>query len=104
MKWRFFNSKSEQCYDPAVPVSTRRELLQADLRTYGEDELAARILTVSDADLKKIGEVADSYLYAPGKPPLLAKVVALAAVEVLEGASRPLKRNRRRLKGIYPGM
>ncbi len=104
MKWRFFNSKIEQCYDPAVPVSTSRELLQADLRTYGEDELAARILTVSDADLKKIGEVADSYLYAPGKPPLLAKVVALAAVEVLEGASRPLKRNRRRLKGIYPGM
>jgi hypothetical protein len=25
-------------------------------------------------------------------------------IEVLEEASRPLKRNRRRLKGIYPGM
>jgi hypothetical protein len=88
----------------AVPVSTSRELLQANLRTYGEDELAACILTLSDAEMNKIGEVADHYLYAPGKPPLLAKVVALAAVEVLEGASRPLKRNRRRLKGIYPGM
>jgi hypothetical protein len=87
-----------------MPVSTSRELLQADLRTYGEDELAARILTLSDAEMKQIGEVADRFLYAPGKPPLLAKVVALAAVEVLEGVGRQLKRKRRRLKGIYPGM
>jgi hypothetical protein len=84
-------AKSEQCYDPSVPVSATRELLQADLRTYGEDELAARIPTLSEAEMQRIGEVADHYLYAPQKPPLLAKAVALAAVEVLEGASTSSK-------------
>ena len=86
-----------------MPVSTTRELLQADLRTYGEDELAARVPTLGEAEMRTIAEAADRYLYTPERP-LLAKAVALAAVEVLEGASRPLKRNRRRLKGTYPGM
>jgi hypothetical protein len=86
-----------------VPVCVRRELLEANLRTYGEDELAARISTLSDAEMQKIGEVADRYLYTPERP-LIAKAVAMATVEVLEGAGRPLKRARRRLKGIYPGM
>jgi hypothetical protein len=78
-------------------------LLQADLRTYGEDELAAQIPTLSEAEMQRIGEVADRYLYAPERP-LIAKALALAAIEVLEGAGRPMKRNRRRLKGLYPGM
>jgi len=86
-----------------VSVSVSRELLEADLRTYGEDELAARIPSLSEAEIQRIGEVADRYLYTPERP-LIAKAVALATVNVLEGASRPLKRNRRRLKGIYPGM
>ena len=86
-----------------MSVSVSRELLEADLRTYGEDELAARIPSLSEAEIQRIGEVADRYLYTPERP-LIAKAVALATVNVLEGASRPLKRNRRRLKGIYPGM
>lgn len=50
------------------PVSARRELLQADLRTYGEDELAARIVTLSEAEMQRIGEVADHYLYLQKAP------------------------------------
>jgi hypothetical protein len=34
---------------------------------------------------------------------LIGKALALAAVDVLEGASRDLRWKRRRLKGIYPG-
>ena len=103
MKGDFATVKSEQCYAGSVPVSVRRELLEANLRTYGEDELAARISTLTEAEMQRIGEVADRYLYTPERP-LIAKAVALATIEVLEGAGRPLKRSRRRLKGIYPGM
>ena len=34
---------------------------------------------------------------------LLAKATSLAALEVIEGRPRDLKRKNRRLKGIYPG-
>lgn len=87
--------------DASSFVSTSRELLQADLRTYGEEELASRVPYLDDAAMRRIGEVALPHA-CTGM--LIAKALALAAVEVLEGASRPLKRGRRRLKGIYPGL
>jgi hypothetical protein len=34
---------------------------------------------------------------------MLSKAKSMAAVEVIEGASRPLKRNRRRLKRCFNG-
>lgn len=86
-----------------MPVSVKRELLEANLRTYGEDELAARISTLSEAEMQRIAEVADRHLYTPERP-IIDKAVAMAAVEVLEGVSRALKRTRRRLKGIYQAM
>lgn len=83
-------------------ISVSRELFQTDLRTYGEEELALRVPALTDAEMQQIGEAAGRNATTGGVP-LIAKALALAAVEVLEGKSRPLKRNRRRLKGIYPG-
>jgi hypothetical protein len=84
-----------------VPVRTDRASLAVDLRSYGEDELAARVDGMSDEDLVRVFERADHYL-ALDESGLIAKGLALAAVEVLEGAARPLRRKRRRLKGVYP--
>jgi len=38
------------------------------IRTYGEDELAARILTLSEAEMRRIGEVADRSFTRPKSP------------------------------------
>ena len=39
-------------------ISFSRELLQVDLRTYGEEDLALRVPTLTDAEMKNIGEIA----------------------------------------------
>ena len=83
-------------------ISISRELLQINLRTYGEETLAQRVPILSDDEMREIGEVAGRHATTGGVR-LIDKAVTLAAVEVLEGANRPLKRSRRRLKGIYPG-
>ena len=83
-------------------ISVSRGLLQTHLCTYGEEELALRVPVLTDAEMEKIGEAAGRNATTGGVP-LIAKALALAAVEVLEGKARPLKRNRRRLKGMYPG-
>jgi hypothetical protein len=83
-------------------ISVSRELLQINLRTYGEEALTLRVPNLSDAQMQKVGEVAGRYATTGGVH-LIDKALTLAAVEILEGASRPLKRSRRRLKGIYPG-
>lgn len=90
-------------------VIALRDTLAIDLRTYGEDDAADRVLSLSDEDLARIWERADHYVYsdehalASGRSMLIGKALALAAVDVLEGAPRELRWKRRRLKGIYPG-
>jgi hypothetical protein len=92
-----------------VPVIREPEFIAIDLRTYGEDEVAARVPTLTPEDLERIYERADHYLYSEayarpsGASPYLAWTVAMAAVEVMEGKQRPLRWKRRKLKGIYPG-
>jgi len=83
-------------------ISVSRELLQINLQTYGEEALALRVPNLSDAEMREIGVVAGRHATTGGVN-LIDKALTLAAVEILEGASRPLKRSRRRLKGIYPG-
>jgi hypothetical protein len=85
-----------------VPIHTTRDSLALDLRSYGEDDLAARIRTLPEADLERIFDRADHYVYGDGGG-LLAKALAQSAVEVIEGAPRDLKRARRRIRGVYPG-
>jgi hypothetical protein len=89
-------------------VWTERSSLAVDLWRYGEDELWKRVLTLPDRTMRQIGERADYYLlHGPttdaGKSMLIAQALALAAVEVLEGAARPLKRMRRRPEKEFPG-
>ncbi len=87
----------------------QRDLLAIDLRTYGENELADQVPSLSDEVLRRIWERGDHYLYSrdnalpSGASMLIAKAAALAAVDVLEGAPRDLRWKRRKLKGIYPG-
>jgi hypothetical protein len=58
--------------------------------------------------MEAIGERAAQHLYygearPSGDSMLIAKALALAAVEVLEGAERPLRRERRRPERDFPG-
>lgn len=90
-------------------VWTERASLAEDLWRYGEDDHWKRVLTVSDRTMKAIGERAsDLLLYGPSLPSgdsmLISKTLALAAVEVLEGQSRELRRERRRPQRDFPGL
>jgi hypothetical protein len=84
-------------------------MLAVDLRTYGEDELARRVARMSLPELQPVYERASHYLLSDefarpsGASPLMSWCLAMAAVEILEGAPRPLRWKRRKLKGIYPG-
>jgi len=71
-----------------------RESLQRVLRSYGEDEVAAVIANLPDEQWRKIGSLAFDYVCRPSSG-LLAKALALAAVEVVEGTPRDLRRKRR---------
>lgn len=66
-----------------------------DLKDYGEDDVAAKIPGLSESDLTRIGEIAFDHSLTGM---LLAKAIALAAVEVVEGHPRELKRKRRRFR------
>ena len=93
----------------AVAVVTSPEMLAIDLRTYGEDDAAGQIEKLSESELEQIFERADHYLYGPkystrsGASPYPAWALSMAAVEFIEGRPRPLRRKRRKLRGIYPG-
>jgi hypothetical protein len=93
-------------------VTDERSLLQISLRSYGEEELALRVFQLSDAEMRRIGEVAKQHFAALGGPlnargpsdrltRTYSKAESLAAIEVMEGTRRPLKRKRRNLKGIF---
>ena len=90
-------------------LSTTPQLLAIHLRTYGEDEIAARIASLDSATLERIFERAGEYAFSAefarpsGAGMLLAEALARAAVKVVEGSARPLRWKRRKLKGIYPG-
>jgi hypothetical protein len=90
-------------------INTSREALTLALRSHGEDDCAGLVATLTDEQFRTIGERAGWYvLNAPSGRPgggtiVLDTALALAAVEVVEGAGRELRWKRRRLKGIYPG-
>jgi hypothetical protein len=74
-------------------VNAPRENLVAALQSYGEDDAAGKIADLPDADHQRIAEIA--FVHACTGM-LLAKALSLAAVEVIEGRPRPLRRNRRK--------
>ena len=84
-------------------ISVKPDLLAVELRTYGEDDLALRVASHGEEDMKRIGERAgELVLTVPNG--LLAAALVRAAIEVLEGVAREPRWKRRRLKGIYPGV
>jgi hypothetical protein len=67
------------------------------LLAHDEKELVERVPSVTDAELKRIGERADYYAFSSEDAMRngsmgTSRAVSLAAVDVLEGASRELKR------------
>jgi predicted signal transduction protein with EAL and GGDEF domain len=91
-----------------VPTSTTRELLVIDLRTYGEDAVAAAVMQANEQTLEQIFERADHCLYADE----LAKPSG-ASPFLAEALSRGRRGDRRKVasasletpkvEGIYPG-
>jgi hypothetical protein len=82
------------------------------LRSYGEGELDLRVPSLTEAEMCRIQDIAKRHSRMLGVPltptgpsdrltQRLSKADSLAAVEVVEGATRPLKRKRRTLRGIF---
>jgi hypothetical protein len=67
------------------------------LRIHGEDDLAEGVLSITDEELKRIGELADHYAFsgehalASGASMGTARALSLATVDVREGAPRELR-------------
>ena len=85
-----------------------RTHLARELWRYGEDDLWRQVLTVSSPTMDAIGDRAEWHILhgtptADGGSMLLDRAFALAAVEVIEGAARPLHRARRRTEKDFPG-
>ena len=83
-------------------IWTERTALAEELWRYGEDDLWKKPLTASKPTMDAIGEKAMNNP-AEGST-LIAKALALAAVEVFEGGPRPLARERRRPGSEFPGL
>jgi hypothetical protein len=84
-----------------VPIHATAATVRLDLHHFGEDELAERARHLSDDDLELIAQAAGRWAFDHGVR-LLAKAVALGAVEVLEGAPRDLARSARRPRDSRP--
>lgn len=80
-------------------IQATKEKIEHDLRSYGEDSVAAMLMNISDEDFRRIGERAFDFACQPSTPSgrgmLISKALALAAVEVIEGAPRKLRLKRR---------
>ena len=79
-------------------LHVRRDTLVRVLLAHGEDDLAERAPSLTDEDLKRIGERADDCAFSgehalrSGASMGVSRAISLATVDVLEGASRELHR------------
>jgi len=79
---------------------TRRDLA-AVLASYGEHDSSARIESMSAEDFSRVCEIGSRYALTGM---LLAKASSLAAIEVLEGKPRELRRRRRDWSDVPPSL
>lgn len=83
-----------------MEVRTPLHHLAADLREYGENDVAQRVFDLGRHEIDRIWEIAGQHARrSDGNARtrmLLAKALSLAAVEVAEGARRALRRAHRR--------
>lgn len=80
---------------PAM-LHVKRQTLAHMLRSHGENELAERALSVTDDELKRIGELGGCYAFseyamATGGSMGGARALSMAAIDVLEGTPRDLR-------------
>jgi hypothetical protein len=79
-------------------IHVRRNTLVRCLLAHDERDLVERVPSVTDEELERIGERADWYAFSsedamPNDSMGTSRAISLAAVDVLEGASRELKRS-----------
>jgi hypothetical protein len=82
-------------------IKSTREHVSLQLAAYGEDEASRRVRTLNDeafefVEAKALDIACEVDPENPMAHMLLDKALALAAIFVLEGVRRPLKRKRRR--------
>src|SRR5579884_1643239 len=78
-------------------IHVRRSTLVRCLLAHDEHDLVERVPSVSHEELQRIGERADYYAFSseeamPNDSMGTSRAISLAAVDVLEGASRELRR------------
>lgn len=76
-------------------ISSTLANIAVDLMAYGEEHAASVVVRLSPEEHERLGKIAADLLYSPNGPRLLSRCLAMAAVQLLEGELRPLKRNRR---------
>jgi hypothetical protein len=83
----------------------RRDTVVRALLAHDEDDLAERVPSVTDEDLKRIGQLAGDYAFSAehvlpsGSSMGGMRAISLAAVDVLERASRELHRKDSQRRG-----
>src|SRR3981081_4577945 len=80
-------------------IRATREQLANMLPNHGEDDLAERVLTITDAELERIGELGAYYAWSEEALELGvsmggARALCLATIDVLEGNMRDLRLRR----------
>lgn len=95
----------------SVRIRATREHLANMLPKHGEEDLAERALTVTDAQLERIGELGAYYAWSEEALELLGgsmggtRALCLATIDVLEGNMRDLRQTRTQLElgwGLTP--
>lgn len=77
----------------AVVATSNRKALAADLRSYGEDSVASALEAATDETVLSIAQRGIQISFVGENIP---RSLCLAAVEIIEGQSRPLARKRRK--------
>jgi len=73
-------------------IEFKKDYLKIILLSYGENELANKVDTLMDNEIKAIGELAVKYV---AQFRLIDQTIACGAIEFMEGSYRPLKRKKR---------
>lgn len=76
-------------------IEFKKDHLKIILLSYDECELANKVETLSDNEIKVIGQLAVKYI---AQFNLVDQTIACGAVEFMEGSYRPLKRKKRDMK------
>jgi hypothetical protein len=79
-------------------LGVRRDVLAGMLRSHGEDDLAERVVSITDDELLRIGRLGAYYAFSEDALALGGsmggtRALSLASIDVLEGTGRDLHRH-----------